>query len=161
MFRWLFQFLLVLAFSVWVGSIVFFSLVFAPGVFSALDPPTAGKLLTHLFPRYYGVGTLCGSAALALLFLLFLLDSGSRALRLVQGILAALMLAGNLYAGLVLEVRIHQLRERRTSAPTRALREEAEEGFQRLHRRSVRVNGGVLGVGIAALGTLAIRKKPA
>jgi uncharacterized protein DUF4149 len=161
MFRWLFQFLLILALSLWVGSIVFFSLVVAPGVFSTLDRPDAGKLLAHLFPKYYLVGTLCGSAALALLFLLFLFDSGSRGLRLFQGLLVTLMLAGNLYAGLVLEERIHLLRDRRVDAPTQALREEAEKGFDRLHHRSVRVNAGVLGVGIVVAGTLALRKKPA
>lgn len=159
MIRWLFQFLLILAISVWVGSIVFFSAVVAPGVFKNLERSRAGDLLSHLFPDYYLAGTLCAAVALSVLVLLFLFDSGSRGMRLFQLLLVALMLAGNLYAGGILEDRIHRLREERVTAPTRVAREEAGKRFDRLHRNSVTLNGGVLGLGVMVLGTLAVRRK--
>ena len=159
MIRWLFQFLLLLALSLWVGSIAFFSAVVAPGIFAALDPPAAGKLLSQLFPMYYRTGALCGALALAVLLLLFLFDSGSRALRFLQLVLVLIMLGGTLYAGWWLAPRIHQLREERASAPSKLQREEAESRFQKLHARSVQVNAGVLVLGVAGLGTLAVRKK--
>ena len=159
MFRWVFQFLLVLALSVWVGSLVFFTTVVAPGVFAALDRPTAGKLLAQLFPQYYRAGVVCGGAAVLVLMLLFLFDSGSRSLRFLQLTLVLLMLAGTLYAGWILQPRVHQMRQERLQASAPAQREDAERRFQELHARSVRLNLGVLGLGVAGLGTLAIRKK--
>ena len=161
MFRWLFQFLLILAISVWVGSIVFFSAVVAPGIFRSLERSRAGDLLSLLFPDYYLAGTLCATVALSVLVLLFLFDSGSRGLRLFQLLLVALMLAGNLYTGGVLEGRIHRLREERVTTPARAAREEAGKRFDRLHRRSVTLNAGVLGLGVMVLGTTAARRKTA
>ena len=159
MIRWPFQFLLLLALSLWVGSIAFFSAVVTRGIFAALDPPAAGKLLSQLFPMYYRAGALCGGVALAVLLLLFLFDSGSRALRFLQLALVSIMLGGTLYAGWLLQPRIHQLRQEKTSAPSKLLRDEAERRFQKLHTRSVQVNVGVLVLGVAGLGTLAVRKK--
>ena len=159
MIRWLFQFLLTLALALWVGAIVFFSAVVAPGIFAALDRPAAGKLLSQLFPRYYQAGALCGAVALVVLLLLFLFDSGSRTLRFFQMALVLIMLGGTLVAGWMLEPRIHQLRGERASAPSKVQREEAERQFQRLHARSVQLNLGVLALGVAALATLAVRKK--
>ena len=142
-----------------MGSIVFFSVVVAPGIFRHLGRSQAGDLLSHLFPDYYLVGTLCGGAALAVLVLLFLFDSGSRALRFFQLGLVALMLAANLYAGSVLEARIHRLREERVTGVGKTVREEAGRSFARLHRRSVTLNLAVLGLGGVALATTAMRRR--
>jgi uncharacterized protein DUF4149 len=159
MIRWLFQFILLLALSLWVGSIAFFSAVVARGIFAVLDKPAAGNLLAQLFPRYYQAGALCGAVALLALLLLFLFDAGSRALRFLQMVLVLIMLGGTLYAGWWLQPRIHQLRGERTSASSAVQREDAERRFQKLHMRSVQMNLGVLVLGVAGLGTLAVRKK--
>ena len=159
MVRWLFQFLLVLALSLWVGTIAFFSAVVAPGVFAALDRPAAGNLLSHLFPSYYRAGALCGALALAVLLFLFLFDSGSRGLRFLQLMLVLLMLGSTLYAGWILEPEAHRLRQERAAASARIVRDEAERRFQKLHTRSVQLNLAVLLLGVAGLGTLAVRKK--
>jgi len=158
-FRWLFQFALVLALSLWVGSIAFFTMVVAPGIFESLDRGRAGSLVSHLFTDYYLAGSLCGAAALAVLVPLFLFDSGSRRLRFFQLLLVALMLAGNLYAGNILEGKVRRLREERITAPTRGERDEAGRRFDRLHRRGETLNLAVLSLGVAALGTTAVRKR--
>ena len=159
MFRWLFQSALILALSVWVGGIAFFSAVVAPGIFKNLERGQAGDLMSRLFPDYYFAGTLCGAAALVLLVFLFLFDSGSRLLRLLQLVLVGLMLAGNLYAGRILEGKIRGLGEARTMAAGRGERDAAQKAFDRLHRRSVDLNLAVLGLGVVALTTTAVRKK--
>ena len=159
MIRWVFQFLLLLALSLWVGGMVFFSAGVAPGIFKAMDRPAAGKLLAELFPTYYRSGAVCGAIALLVVLLLFVFDSGSRLLRFVQMVLVLLMLAATLYAGWMLEPRIHDLRTQRTAASLSAQRDAAERSFQKLHWRSVQVNAGVMALGIAGLGTLAVRKK--
>ena len=158
MVRWLFQFLLVLMLSAWVGGVAFFSAAVTPILFTALDRAAAGNLLARLFPRYYQWGAVCGSAALAVLLLLFLFDSGSRALRFLQMVLVFLMLSSTFYAGWILEPEIHRLRDERVSAPTKIQRDEAERRFQRLHGRSFNLNVAVLGLGVMGLGTLAVRK---
>jgi uncharacterized protein DUF4149 len=159
MIRWAFQFLLVLSLSLWVGAITFFSAIVTPILFAVLDRPSAGNLLARLFPRYYQWGALCGAVALGVLLLLFLFDSGSRVLRFLQMLLVLLMLGGTVDAGWMLEPEIHRLRDERVSAPTKAQRDEAESRFQKLHSRSFNLNVAVLGLGLAGLGTLAVRKK--
>jgi hypothetical protein len=159
MIRWVFQSLLVLSLSLWVGAIAFFSAIVTPILFTVLDRPAAGNLLTHLFPRYYQWGALCGSVALLVLVLLFLFDSGSRGLRFLQMLLVLLMLGGTLDAGWILEPQMHHLRDERVSAPKQSERDEAASRFQKLHDRSVELNLAVLGLGVAGLGTLAVRKK--
>jgi hypothetical protein len=80
-------------------------------------------------------------------------------MRLIQLALAGMMLALNLYAGNILEGRIHRLREERTTLPGRAAREEAARQFERLHRRSFNLNLAVLGTGGVLLATTAARKR--
>lgn len=159
MIRWVFQFLLLLALSLWVGGMIFFSALVTPGIFNALDRPAAGKLLAELFPTYYRSGAVCGALALLVALLLFVFDSGSRLLRFAQMVLVLVMLAATFYAGWMLQPRIHALRSERTASPSQAQRDTAERSFQKLHRRSVQVNAGVMALGIVGLGTLALRKK--
>ncbi len=52
--------LALLSSGIWLGSIVFLSLVLAPIVFKALSPTGASHLLRALFPRYYKTGIACG-----------------------------------------------------------------------------------------------------
>lgn len=158
MLRWLFQFLLTLALSLWVGTIAFFSAVVAPTILAEMDRTAAGNLLAAVFPRYYRAGVVCGVAALLAVLLLFLIDSGSRGLRFLQTLLVITMLSGTLYAGWMLQPRIHRLREER-AAPVPAARAEAQKKFETLHARSVQINLGVLALGVAGLGSLALRKK--
>ncbi len=157
MLRWLFQFLLTLALSLWVGTIAFFSAVVAPTIFQAMDRAAAGKLLAEVFPRYYRAGVVCGVSALLSVLVLFLFESGSRGLRFLQTLLVLVMLSSTLYAGWILEPRIHRLKEERVSAATPVARAEAQKRFDALHARSVQANLAVLAMGIAGLGSLAVR----
>jgi hypothetical protein len=159
-FRFLFHFTFVASLAVWVGTIVFFSAVVTPAVFDALGRPGAGDLLSRLFPRYYLAGAVCGIAALGAALLLFLFDSGSRGIRLVQVLVVVLMLAGNVYAGTILRGRLDSLRQERTGYLDRSEREVVERRFAQLHRRSVILNLSVLGLGAAGLALSSLRRKP-
>jgi len=157
MLRWLFQFLLTLALSIWVGTIAFFSAVIAPTIFQTMDRAAAGKLLAEIFPRYYRAGVVCGLAALLSVLVLFLFESGSRGMRFLQTILVLAMLGTTLYAGWMLEPRIHRVKEERVSGLTQAARDDAQKRFDALHARSVQLNGAILALGLAGLGSLAVR----
>ncbi len=159
MLRWLFQYALILALSLWVGGITFFWMVTAPGIIRSMDRDQAGALLSRLLPDYYLAGTLCGLVALALLAPLFLFDSGSRLLRFFQIFLVALMLAANFYGGNVLERQVARLGKVRIEAPSRGEREEAARRFDQLRGRSLTLNLALLCTGVAVLGTTAVRKR--
>src|SRR5437773_12582167 len=58
------RFVHLLALGLWLGSVVFFSLVAAPGLFGALPRDAAGRAVSAIFPRYYAFGAACGVTAL-------------------------------------------------------------------------------------------------
>ena len=57
--------LAVSALGVWLGSIVFFSFVAAPALFSELGSDRAGDAVNVVFPRYYVFGVAMAAVALA------------------------------------------------------------------------------------------------
>lgn len=158
MIRWFFSFFFLLSLAIWVGSIVFFSAVVAPNVFTTLGKHAAGDFLSQIFPHYYYVGLGCGVVGLASLIFLFLLDSGNRVRRIFQMVVISLMLLFTLYASTILESEIHEVAQRRDSLLGR-IAQEAEQRFQKLHGRSVALNVAVLGLGVAALGSAAMRRR--
>lgn len=50
--------------GIWLGTIIFFSLVVAEAVFRVLPLEDAGKLLVQIFPAYYDIGLWAGGAAM-------------------------------------------------------------------------------------------------
>lgn len=158
MIRWFFSFFFILSLAIWVGSIVFFSVVVAPSVFTVLDRNAAGDLLSRIFPHYYWVGLGCGAVGLASLIFLFLLDSGNRFRRIFQMVVISIMLLFTLYASTILERQIHEVAQQRDTVLGR-IAQEAEQRFQKLHGRSVVLNVAVLGFGVAALGSVAMRRR--
>ena len=58
------------ALGVWLGSMLFFSFVAAPRLFTVLEDDAAGRAVNDIFPRYYTFGTALGVVAIvAALFL--------------------------------------------------------------------------------------------
>jgi hypothetical protein len=134
--------LYLLSLTVWIGSLVFFSLFVAPALFRTLPREEAGRAVAAIFPAYYAVGwgagglalaaTLAGAAAAGL---------WTSAVRWRAGLLA-LMLAISLYAGLVVR---HQVRAAKAAGD--------EAGLARSHKISVLLNLAVIagGLGVVAL----------
>jgi uncharacterized membrane protein len=136
-----------LALVVWLGEVVFFSFVVAPSVFGAVPQETAGQVIGAIFPRYYALGAVAGAAALASALVLRGGTSATGAWSVVV-VMLALMLAATLYAGRGIQPRAQALRSRlHETTVDPAVRAE----FDRLHRRAVQLNGGVLLLGIATV----------
>lgn len=141
------------ALTAWVGSVLFLSFGVAPIIFTALGPESAGKFVRALFPRYYQWGVISGAVALpaAMAVPLAFPDDlrgpwvGVQALAIIVGILITL------YAGNVLTPQINAARD---AGP------EGQARFERLHQRSVWLNGLVLVLGLALLVGFAARPKP-
>jgi hypothetical protein len=136
--------LYLLALSVWLGTVVFMSLVVAPTLFLSLPVEEAGRAVSALFPIYYRVGA--GSGVVLLLTALTLRRVTRRSPWTLVSVLAATMLTATVYAGLVVQPRAQALRLQlhQVDVPDRVKAE-----FDDLHHRAVQLNGAVLVGGLA------------
>ncbi len=135
------QWLHLLALATWLGETVFLSFVVAPTIFRTFPTDEAGRVMSALFPNYYRLGYGCGLVLLVSAAALWrLVDGGALRWGVTAG-LAAAMLVACLYAGVVIQPRVLELRAElhRTDVPTSAKAE-----FDQLHRRAVQLNGAVL-----------------
>jgi uncharacterized membrane protein len=149
--KWLY----LMALIVWIGEVVFFSFVVAPGLFRTFPTEEAGRAVGAIFPMYYRLGYVCG--------VIVLLTSGvlvggavARGWWSVNVVLATIMLAATLYAGVVIQPRATALRPQlhaEGAAPT------VKEEFDRLHHLAVQLNGAVLlcGVAVSIITSAALR----
>jgi putative copper export protein len=149
----LFDFLFLVAMAAWLGSILFVSFGVAPLIFRVLPAEHAARFVRALFPVYYAWGATSGAVALPATV------CGPLAVPELRGpavaIRAGLILLGVLlmfYAGNVLTPAINAARD---AGPDGAGR------FDRLHRRSVWLNGLALLLGLAVLALHVTRPAPA
>jgi hypothetical protein len=148
----LFESVYLLALTAWVGSILFFSFGVAPIIFKVLGEQTGGKFVRALFPRYYLWGAIAGAVALPACVARPLCYQEFRGP--MVGVQAMVILAGilsMLYGGNSLTPAINQARDAGASAQDR---------FEQLHRRAVRLNALVLLAGLGLLVAFAIRPAP-
>jgi Domain of unknown function (DUF4149) len=141
------MFVYLLAIACWLGTIVFFSFVTAPAVFTQLPIHEAGKVISTIFPRYYLVGYIAGIVGLAGA-IYFTAVRGSRVWWGTTAVALAIALGLTFYAGAVVMPRVDAIRtvaEEQNPDPAR----KAE--FDHLHRLSVYLNGAVLLLNLAAL----------
>ncbi len=134
------QVVLLLALAVWIGTMVFHSLVVMPHIFRTLEREMAATLAQLLFPPYYSLGVACAVTAACACTYLAVRDGG---LWRTASALSMVILVAQIYAAWRLQPEIARLR----SVP------EAHARFEALHRRAVAVNGLVL---LGAAGLLAV-----
>ena len=145
-----------LSVSLWVGSVAFFSFVVAPAIFKALPKEQAGDVVGAIFPTYYWVGHLCGAVALGALLLATRWDGWSvRAAS--AGLVLVVMLGANIYAGFVIQPKVHAVKSemRQAEAPAQGVVPpppyELKERFDKYHKLSVQLNAVVLFGGFLVL----------
>jgi Domain of unknown function (DUF4149) len=124
--------LLVCAIAVWLGTVVCFSYLVLPAIHRVSAPGDAIRLLQRLFPRYYGVGIVCGFIALGAVSVARSADR----LPLNEALRIALPVAGGLLCSLVAQLVI--------LPRMRAAREHAPESYARLHAVSAMLNSTVV-----------------
>jgi hypothetical protein len=150
--KWLY----LMALIIWVGELVFFSLVGAPSLFRTFPAPEAGRAVGAIFPVYYRIGYVCG-IVLLVASLAFLGGTASRLSWAVHTVLAAVMLAATAYAGLAVLPRATALRPQIHEA---TVPPEVKAEFDRLHTLAVRLNVLVLGCGVGVTVIAAARLRP-
>ena len=107
------------------GSMLFFSFVMAPLIFTQLDEATAGRFIRAVFPWYYLVLLVLSGLGALTLFSIALLEAG---LMLAIASTAA-------FARQVLMPMINKLRDRSLAGDT-----AAGKRFDQMHRFSVVIN---------------------
>src|SRR5262252_1802796 len=103
------------AVAVWLGAMGFFAFIAAPAAFGALDREAAGRFVSVVFPRYYGVGLALGLVACFGLGVRWM-GGAWRGLDWTVAGLVLLMLALTLYAGAVVLPAAHFARLHRLSS---------------------------------------------
>jgi hypothetical protein len=141
---------------VWLAMMAFFAAVVAPAAFATLDREAAGRFVSAIFPRYYGVGAALGGLALAA-FVARTLSGRGRPGDWLPLLLLLVMLAATLYAWLVVLPAGHAAREAlRTAAPAAA--SSPAMAFARFHRLSGILNGVTMLTGVLVLIALGVRR---
>jgi Domain of unknown function (DUF4149) len=141
-------FIYLLALVCWLGGVIFFSFFTAPVVFTVLERPDAGKVVSVIFPRYYILGYVAGGLALIIAIYLLAAGRGPRLWWLASVIALGIALACTVYAGTVVRPRVDAIRTVSEEVnPDPATKAE----FDNLHRLSVRLNGAVFLLDLVAL----------
>ncbi len=152
----LLRFLQVFALGAWVGSIVYFSAVVAQGAFRTL--PTiddAGRLVGFTLNGLHSMGIICAVIYLAASLAL---ARSPKALAQPAAIGVVIMLTLTLVSHRIVIPRMDALRGQMGSVAATPADNPQRAEFDRLHGVSVKLEGAVLLVGIAAL-FLTIRSK--
>lgn len=128
------QFLELAAIATWLGAVVFFSFFVAPTLFRSFDPAGAGKAVRAIFPNYYLLGIICSTLLCAV--------------HIIRGFLWYWggMIKPSILLFLILTLLSIYLRQSLTPA-INAARDAGIHGksqFDKLHKRSVRLNGIIL-----------------
>jgi hypothetical protein len=148
----LFDSVYLIALTAWVGSLLFFSFGVAPIIFKVLGAEAGGRFVRALFPRYYLWGAIAGAVALPAYLgvpLSFPEFRGPHVAVEALGIVAGTLIM--LYGGNSLVPAINAARD---AGPA------GQDRFNRLHRRSVRLNALVMVLGLALLVAFANRPDP-
>jgi len=141
------RFLLLISLVIWIGSIVFFSFVVAPTVFSVLPAQAnAGVIVSRSLGALHRIGLACGVIFLAATFL-----GPFGQARLLRG-LVGLMLLCTAFSQFRITPQMEQIRIA-VGGPIQALpkQDAGRATFDRLHQTSVILEGITLLAGIGAV----------
>ena len=151
------RFLQVFALGTWVGAILYFAAVVTRGAFAVLpDADMAGAVVGFTIKGLHWLGII---AAVVYLAAALGLGRSLRALAQPAALGVILMLVLTLTSQRVVIARMDALRAKMISVATTPRDNPLRLEFDRLHRVSVRLESGVLLIGLAAL-FLTVRSGP-
>jgi uncharacterized membrane protein len=143
------KFLQVFGLGTWVGSIIYLSLVVAPGAFATLkDRDQAGAMVGYSLSRLHLIGLIAGVVYLVAAFVLV------RTMKdLVQPAIlgVALMIVLTIFSQSKVTSPMFALRTQMVSVEATPATNPLRVEFDRLHQMSVRLEVAVLLIGIASL----------
>ena len=143
------RFIEILALGTWVGGIIFFSFVVAPGAFGVLGSrDQAGTMVGFALGRLYWIGIVAG----LIYVLAFVVERRSlAAIARPAAILVVLMIALTFYSQKFVTSRLAGLRREMVSVDATPRDNPLRIEFDSLHQWSVRIEGTVLLLALAGL----------
>lgn len=139
------RFLMLLALSLWLGGIIFFTAVEAPVILNHVhDKTLGGEIINQSLAKLHWLGIVCGLVFLLASLLRGFFSSENRKLLTLPHFLVVLMLAATAVSQHFILPAIAQLREAQANSA-------AEMQFQHLHNWSVGLEGAVLLLGLVLL----------
>jgi len=131
-----------LAIAIWLGSVVCLSFVVAPVAHGTFTTAEARRFLRPLFPRYYGLGVICGFVALAVVLLGRAALSQEEIARLT--IPVAVAMVTSLVGGMLILPRLRDL-------------DGEDDRFSRLHQIAAMLNTTTLAALVLAVAGAVMR----
>jgi Domain of unknown function (DUF4149) len=150
------RFAQILTLGTWVGSILYFSSVVTIGAFRILPPDQAGLVVGFTLRGLHLLGLM---AAVVYLMAALALGRSMKAMTAPAVLAVMLMFVLTLASERIVIPRMVELRAQMGSVSATAATDSARAEFDRLHAVSVRLESGVLIVGLVAL-FLTVRNKP-
>ena len=145
------RFLMLLALIVWIGGIIFFSFVVAPGLFMILPKrELAGQVVTFALSGLHWIGIGAGVVFIICSLIHRRLAMGQTHFGLRETFII-LMLALTLASQFAVTPRMRQLRRDMVEIDTVAPTDPRRVEFNNLHRYSTGLEGGVLLLGLFTL----------
>jgi len=146
------RYLMLLSLIVWLGGLIFFAFVLAPTVFSVLPSRhLAGSVVGRSLGTLHWMGILSGLIFLASSTIYSRLSKGTPHVFAARHILICLMLALTLISQFGIVPRMDTLRASIGEIDSVPLNNPARMQFEALHVWSVRVESGVLLLGLVVV----------
>ncbi len=142
------KFIHLIAIVVWVGGVVFFSLIAAPSIFKVLARQLAGDVVGDIFPKYWLMGYACSTLALStLLFLSYSEDNYPYARLLILFVMAVL----SFFSGLVLGRKAAAIKAKMKSEADAETKDALRARFGKIHAVSSVMNMTVMALGVVVV----------
>ena len=135
-----------LAIACWVGGTSLFTFVLTPTIFKSFNRDVAGGIVGVLFPGYFKWGLVCGTIALATIFM-----STTVKHKTIGAVIIAVMLAITSVQAFVIEPKATALKNAIPSFETTSKDDPLRVKFRKLHGVSAASNLVVIGGGIALI----------
>ena len=150
------RFLQIFSLGTWLGGIMFFSFILAPSAFGLLSSrDQAGILVGFSLGRLHVMGIIMGLVYLAAMVSLALFATSARSsfggLARLAALIVVLMILLTAASNWGVSPLLRVLRQQMGSVDATPLENPLRTQFDRLHQMSVRLEGGVLLLGLAAL----------
>lgn len=142
------RFIHLISLVVWIGGIVFFSFIAAPGIFKALPRETAGDVVGEIFPKYWLIGYICSIASL---LTLAYMSAYEKMIPVTKISLLVLMTLITFYSGLAVGSKARSIKAEIKAVEDAAKKESLRTEFKSLHLKSVILNIALLILGVVFL----------
>jgi uncharacterized membrane protein len=126
---------------IWLGGMIFFSVVAAPSIFLNLDRETAGKVVGVIFPKYFMIGYVASLTLIGTLLAIW--KDNLQAVKAPLGILSVCVGLA-FVSGMVVGEKARAIKAKMYSAQEIQTNTELRDRFHAVHRLSTALNVALL-----------------